>query len=502
VTGGEADFLARVSDDLPALQIAVPLLSAAVCLIVRRARVAWSVAMAVAWGSFASACVLLARVLHSGPISYAEGGWRPPWGIELRIDLLNALVLLVVTGICAIVLTASPRSLDQEVWREHHHKFYALYLLCMTGLAGMTITGDVFNIFVFLEISSLSSYGLIAQGSTRRALTSAFQYLVMGTIGGTFILLGIGMLYMTTGTLNIADMAVQLAAVGPNRTVLVALACIGIGTGIKLAVFPLHIWLPNAYTYAPAIVTAFLAATATKVAYYVLVRFIFSVFGVDLAFGLRLDAVLMPLAIAAMFVGSFVAIFQDDLKRMLAYSSVAQIGYMVLGLSLASVNGLTGGLVHLFNHAIMKSGLFLVMAAVLLRVGSTRLDAFAGLGRRMPLTMAAFVAGGLSLIGVPLTVGFVSKWYLVMGALEGGLWPVAVLILLSSLLAVIYIWRVVEVAYFRQAPDDGPEIAEAPISLLAPTWVLIGATVFFGIFTSLSVGVASAAARMLLGAEL
>jgi multicomponent Na+:H+ antiporter subunit D len=329
------------------------------------------------------------------------------------------------------------------------------------------------------------------------------QYLVMGTIGGTFILLGIGMIYMVTGTLNIADMALQLAAVGPNRTVLVALACIGIGTGIKLAIFPLHIWLPNAYTSAPAIVTAFLAATATKVAYYVLVRFVFSVFGAPLAFGeLRLDAVLMPLAIAAMFAGSFVAIFQDDIKRMLAYSSVAQIGYMVLGLSLASVSGLTGGLVHLFNHAIMKSGLFLVMAAVVLRMGSTRLDAFAGLGRRMPLTMAAFVVAGLSLIGVPLTVGFVSKWYLVIGALEAGLWPVAVLILLSSLLALIYIWRVVEVAYFRQAPDDAPEIDEAPFSMLMPIWVLVGATIFFGVFTSLSVGLASAAARMLLGVEL
>ena len=497
------DLLARVSDDLPALQIAVPLLSAAVCLIVRRARAAWAVAMAVAWGSFASACILLSRVLESGTISYAEGGWRPPWGIELRIDLLNALVLLVVTGICAIVLTASPRSLDQEVWREHHHKFYALYLLCMTGLAGMTITGDAFNIFVFLEISSLSSYALIAQGTTRRALTSSMQYLVMGTIGGTFILLGIGLIYMVTGTLNIADMAVRLAAVGPNRTVVVALACIGIGVGIKLAVFPLHIWLPNAYTYAPAIVTAFLAATATKVAYYVLVRFVFSVFGSPLAFGeLRLDVVLMPLAIAAMFAGSFVAIFQDDIKRMLAYSSVAQIGYMVLGLSLASVSGLTGGLVHLFNHAIMKSGLFLVMAAVLLRMGSTHLDAFAGLGRRMPLTMAAFVVAGLSLIGVPLTVGFVSKWYLVTGALEAGLWPVAVLILLSSLLALVYIWRVVEVAYFGQAPDDAPEIRETPMSLLVPIWVLVGATVFFGIYTSLSVGLASAAARMLLGVEL
>jgi len=294
-----------------------------------------------------------------------------------------------------------------------------------------------------------------------------------------------------------------LAAVGPNRTVLVALACIGIGTGIKLAVFPLHIWLPNAYTYAPAIVTAFLAATATKVAYYVLVRFVFSIFGAELAFGaLRLDAVLMPLAIAAMFAGSFVAIFQDDVKRMLAYSSVAQIGYMVLGLSLVSVSGLTGGLVHLFNHALMKCALFLVMAAVFLRTGSVRLEAMAGLGRRMPLTMAAFVVAGLSMIGVPLTVGFVSKWFLVVGALEAGLWPVAVLILLSSLLALIYIWRVVEVAYFQQPPEDAEEVKEAPLSMLVPIWVLAGATLFFGIFTTLSAGTAAAAARELLGVGL
>ncbi len=498
-----SELLARFSDDLPALQIAVPLLSAAVCLIVRNARAAWAIAMLVATGCFASACVIFSRVVRFGTISYAEGGWRAPWGIELRIDLVNALVLLIVTGISAVVLAASPRSLDQEVWRENHHIFYALYLLCMTGLAGMTVTGDAFNIFVFLEISSLSSYALIAQGSTRRALTSSIQYLVMGTIGGTFILLGIGMIYMVTGTLNIADMAAQLAAVGPNRTVLVALACIGIGTGIKLAVFPLHIWLPNAYTYAPAIVTAFLAATATKVAYYVLVRFVFSIFGAELAFGaLRLDAVLMPLAIAAMFAGSFVAIFQDDVKRMLAYSSVAQIGYMVLGLSLVSVSGLTGGLVHLFNHALMKCALFLVMAAVFLRTGSVRLEAMAGLGRRMPLTMAAFVVAGLGMIGVPLTVGFVSKWFLVVGALEAGLWPVAVLILLSSLLALIYIWRVVEVAYFQQPPEDAEEVKEAPLSMLVPIWVLAGATLFFGIFTTLSAGTAAAAARELLGVGL
>jgi len=494
-----ADLLERFRDDLPALQIAVPLLSATLCILIRRSRWVWTVAMVAVWSSFASAWAILDYVLRVGEISYAEGGWGPPWGIELHIDPLNAFVLLIVTGICAIVLTAGPRALV-EVDEKQHYLFYAAYLLCMTGLAGMTVTGDVFNVFVFLEISSLASYTLISQGSSRRALTSALQYLVMGTIGGTFILLGIGLLYMVTGTLNVIDMAAQLEATGVNRTVLVALAVICVGIAIKLAVFPLHIWLPNAYTYAPALVTALLAATATKVAYYVLLRFVFSVFGVGLAFeSMRLDAVLLPLALAAMFAGSIVAIFQADIKRMLAYSSVAQVGYMVFGLSLASVDGITGGIVHMFNHALTKSGLFMVMACVLVRTGSTRLEAMRGLGRRMPLTMAAFVVGGLGLVGVPLTGGFVSKWFLVSAALADGRWPLAVLVLLSSLLALIYIWRVVEVAYFSEPAEGVGEVREAPASLLVPTWVLIGATLYFGVFTSVSVGTARVAAEMLLG---
>ncbi|MCP4895526.1 MAG: monovalent cation/H+ antiporter subunit D family protein [bacterium] len=492
--------MGRVSDDLPALQIAVPLLAATFCVLLRKARWTWALTMVVTWAAFGGSMVLFHRVATLGTISYAGGGFLPPWGIELHIDSFNALVLMIVTGIAALVMSSAPQSLVREVPEDRHFLIYAAYLLCMTGLAGMTVTGDLFNIFVFLEISSLSSYALISQGSRRRALTSSIQYLVMGTIGGTLFLLGVGLLYMVTGTLNIVDMAAQLSQLGPNRTVLVALACIGVGTSIKLALFPLHIWLPNAYTYAPVIVTAFLAATATKVAYYVLARLLFGVFGAELAFeSLHIDVVLLPLALAAMFAGSIVAIYQQDIKRMLAYSSVAQIGYMVLGLSFASVTGLTGGIVHLFNHALMKSGLFLVMACILVQIGSTKLDDMRGLGRRMPFTMAAFVVGGLSLIGVPLTVGFVSKWYLVSAALEAGHWPIAVLILLSSLLAIVYIWRVVEVAYFQSALEGAPDVGEAPLGVLLPTWALIGATLFFGVFTSLSVGAAGDAARMLLG---
>ena len=200
---------------------------------------------------------------------------------------------------------------------------------------------------------------------------------------------------------------------------LAAFAFLTVGTGLKLALFPLHFWLPNAYAYAPSVVTGFLAATATKVSVYVLLRFFFTVFGIGYSFELlAIGKLLIPLAAIAILVCSTVAIFQNDVKRMLAYSSIAQIGYMIMGIGFATTTGLTAGILHLFNHAMMKGGLFLALGCVFLRVGSVRLEALHGLGKRMPLTMFSFVIGGLSLVGVPLTVGFISKWYLVQAALE------------------------------------------------------------------------------------
>ena len=288
--------------------------------------------------------------MTSGTISYELGGWAAPFGIEYRVDSLNAFVLLIVSGIGAIVLPFTPRSLLIEMVGEKAYLFYCAFLLCLTGLLGVAITGDAFNLFVFLEISSLATCILISLGPHRRALTAAFQYLIVGTIGATFIVIGIGLIYGATGTLNMNDIAERLPETGYNRTVIAAFAFLIIGAAIKLALFPLHFWLPKAYTYAPSSVSAFLAATATKVAVYILIRFLFTVFGVEFSFEVLPTALpLMVLAVLAMFVASTIAIFQDSVKRMLAYSSVAQIGYMVLGLSLVSVDGLTASIVHLFQ---------------------------------------------------------------------------------------------------------------------------------------------------------
>jgi len=323
----------------------------------------------------------------------------------------------------------------------------------------------------------------------------------MGTIGATFILIGIGFLYMMTGTLNMLDLAERLPAVADTRTVRAGFAFLTIGIGLKLALFPLHLWLPNAYAYAPSMVTAFLAATATKVAMYALLRFLLGVFGIEFSLqAMSLDVMLMALGIAAILSSSLVAVFQQDVKRMLAYSSIAQIGYMVLGLGLATSTGISAAMLHLFNHALMKGALFLALGAIVYRLGSNNLHDFAGLGRRMPWTMAAVVLGGLSLIGVPPTAGFVSKWFLVLAALERGLWPLAVVVLAGSLLALVYIWKLIEAAYFDRAADGAPPVKEAPLSMLVPIWVLVAANLYFGLQTDISVGIAQQATQSLLGA--
>ena len=371
----------------------------------------------------------------------------------------------------------------------------------MTGLLGITVTGDVFNVFVFLEISSLSAYALIAMGQDRRALSSAYQYLIMGSVGATFIVIGIGLMYAMTGTLNMVDLSERLPAVMGTRTIPVAFAFLTVGFSLKLALFPLHLWLPNAYTYAPSAVTSFIASTATKVAVYMMLRFFFTVFGAAFSFDrMHVDLVFLPLALVAIFSMSLVAIFQANVKRMLAFSSVAQIGYMILGVSMASVTGphrghpppvqprphegcaLHGGRRGVLPH----------------RIGAPRCDEGArqedaldhGRVRRGWPQHHRCAAHGR--IHQQVVSDHWRRW-------SSGWWPVAVLVLITSLMAVVYIWKVVEVAYFEEFPGEDHSMAEAPPGLLIPLWALVIANFWFGIDASYTATVAGQAAELLLG---
>jgi len=490
-----------IIDQLPLLTIVVPLVAGPLCVLFGNRHIAWTLAFLASLASFLFSAHMLLQVIDGDVLSYHLGGWAPPLGIEYRVDAANAFVLLLISGISTVILPYARQSVAHEIKKVSHTLFYCCYLLCFTGLLGVVVTGDAFNVFVFLEISSLSTYVLIAMGAERdrRALTSAYDYLILGTIGATFFVIGIGFLYIATGTLNMADLAERLSGMGDNRTVQAGFAFIVIGMGLKAAIYPLHLWLPGAYTFAPSVVTVFLAATATKAAIYVLLRFMFSVFQPEFVFELNtLTWIIMPLAILAMFAASLIAVFQTDLKRLLAYSSVAQVGYMILGIGLATKISLSATIVHLFNHGITKAVLFMVVGAFVMQKGSSFTKNLNGLGKQMPWTCAAFVIGGLSLIGVPGTAGFISKWLLIDAALKVDLWWLAILIVMSSLLAVIYVWKTVEVLYMTE-PDEGSDVKESPMSMLIPMWIMAIACIYFGLNTEITLTSASVAANSLLG---
>lgn len=492
-----------ISDQLPALQVVIPMFAAPLCVLVRRPVAVWAIAFFANLLIVVNAWVLLAQVRADGVIRYKLGGWAAPTGIEYYVDTMNAVMLLLVSFISCVTLAYAYTSVKKSVVTGKHYLFYAAWMLCLTGLLGICVTGDAFNVFVFLEISSLATYMLLAFGSDRRALTASFRYLIMGSIGASFILIGIGFLYAATGALNMVDLAQRIPDAESQRAVLVAFSFLTIGLMIKAAVFPLHGWLANAYQHAPIAVTAFLAGTATKVSLYVLLRFFFSIFGPDYSFGaMLLNVVLLPAAILGFLLLSFVAIFQTDLRRMLAYSSVAQIGYIVAAVCLASQSGVTAGIVHIINHGIIKTALFMSVGCILYQVGHTHSGSFDNLMKKMPLTVSAFILSGLGLIGVPLTVGFVSKFSLISASMERGWWMVGALVLVSSLFAIVYIGRVVEIMLFRKSRSEGAEptgMHEAPLTMLVPLYVLIAVSIWFGISGSTTLAVASEAAAALLG---
>lgn len=496
----------NLAEHLPILVIIIPLISAIIIPLAARLErsFAWAITVAATFLSFLSALFLLKIVMETGRVSYWLGGWEPPWGIEYAVDYLNGFVLVVVTFIAFVVAVYAKRSVLKEIAPEKVPFFYAVYMLFVTGLTGMAITGDIFNLYVFIEITSLSVYTLIAMGKRRDALIASFNYLILGTIAGTFILIGVGYLYMVTGTLNMADLSKLLPDLYSSTAVRTAFAFFTVGLSLKIALFPLHIWLPNAYTEAPSAVSAVVAATATKVGAYVLIRIMFTVFSVEFDTEvLPFTTILLILSSVAIIMGSVLAIAQTNLKRMLAYSSVGQIGYIVLGAALVNRVAMTGSLMHILNHALMKGTLFMVAGAVVYMTGTAEISELRGMGRRMPFTMAAFTIGALSMIGVPLTVGFVSKWYLALGAIRAGMWFLVPVILVSSLLTAVYFWRIVEGIYFAPAEDHSESPAEcrgdAPAMMVIPTLVLAVLCIVFGIVAFIPVSVADLAARMLLG---
>ncbi len=506
----------KAIEDLPILIVVIPLIFAVIIPLVGRLNklLPWIIATTITFFCFLISISLLITVLDTGKIRYWLGGWEPPWGIEYVVDYLSAFVLVVVSFIAFIVSFYSMRSVEMEINEDKRSAFYSIYLLFVTGLMGIVITGDIFNIYVFLEISSLAGYALIAIGRKREALVASYNYLILGTIAATFIVIGIGYLYMATGTLNIADLRERLPALYHSKLILTAFAFFTVGFSLKIALFPLHTWLPGAYTYAPSVVSCIMAATATKVGAYIMLRIMFGVFKIK--FDLHIvpvTEIFIVISSVAIILTSVYAIAQTNLKRMLAYSSVGQIGYVVLGACMNDHTAMTGGIVHILNHALVKGALFMVAGCIVYKTGIEDISGLRGMGKKMPFTMALFTIGGISMMGFPLTVGFISKWYISIGILNAGMVYLVPVIITSSLLTTVYFWRIIANIYFPEElpehelqiadggvkiPDHKSQYSEAPWTMLAPAMVLAGLGIFFGTVATFPLSIARKAAIMLL----
>ena len=475
---------------LPILILAPLLLFCFISVLVGIWRLKWAYAAATIGMALAlvAAGVGLCRVLADGKLRYFLGGWPPPFGIEYVLDHLSAFMVIIIVFIGFIAVIYPPEAGLYHTPRRGI-PVYGLLLLLIGGLVGVVVTGDLFNLFVFLEIYSLASYALITLGGDR-AVMASFRYLILGTIAGSFYLLGIGFIYFSTGTLNMADAASLLLPLYGSPTIMAAVALIVVGMGIKLALFPLHVWLPDAHSYAPPVVAAILAAIQIEVAGYVIVRFMLTIFQPQYFIEiLPVTTVIGWVAAVGIIFGSVMAIAQKDFKRMLAYSTVAQVAYVGLGIGLANPLGLTGALLHILNHAFMKSCLFLVAGGIRHQTGLHAIPQFAGLGRKMPLMMGAFTVAALSMVGIPPTAGFFSKWYLVLGSIEANNWAFVAVILASSLLTAVYFFRMIE-KLFTTPPDADPVVEQArepSARILTPIITLAAGIIVLGLINALIV---------------
>ena len=490
------------TDFFPIIPAVLPLALAPLCLLIKHSLFCWSLTVAAMFISCTASFFTLGQLSTQNELTYPFGGWDAPVGIEYSIDHLNGVLLFFISGIGLLLILLYSGSLRWDLKGSRHYFFYTAFLLTFAGLAGVIATADAFNAFVFIEISSLGTYILVALGKDKRALLASYKYLIFGTIGATFFVLGVGILFVLTGSLNFLDISNRLDSLDQPAAHFTAMSFIIIGLLIKSAIFPLHAWLPPSYKYAPALVTCFFSAVSTKVSLYLLIRILFDVGNINSLIGRPIiEDIFFFLALVSIFFGSFAAYFETDIKKLFAYSSISQVGIIFIGISVATVDGLTASLAHFINHGLTKGFIFAIVCFLGSVLGGTSFKRFAGIGKIYPILSSLLVFGCFSLIGVPGTPGFITKFTLISSLISSGNIILAFSVLLLSILSVAYCWRIVELIYFEE-PATNTVIQKDNEAQIIPLYfllfILAACMIYVSFDTTFTIGYAKIAAEQLL----
>jgi len=490
-----------LSIHIPILIIISPLLAAFLVLLTRKYKIILATTSIITSMVFIS--TLSSRILSGDKVTYHLGGWQGPLGISLVIDGLSFFFSLIVLGLGLLVIIYSIPE------RRYGRTYYFLLLISLGSMIGISYTADVFNMYVFYELLSLVVYLLIAYNMKGMALRASFNYLIMGGVGLSFFLLGTGFLYAMTGTLDIYHIAERLPAVFDSsmKMVIMSFVLIATGIGIKIAVFPLHSWLPDAHSMAPSPVSALLSGITVEIGIYCLIRVIYNVFSTE-AFSIIINSshtILIVLGVVTLLFGTSMALAQKDLKRLLAYSTINQIGIIFIGLGIGTELGLTGALLHVLNHAIMKCALFFCAGIMIAEAGTRDVQGLSGFNRQQPAIVFAFIIASLGMIGIPPTNGFVSKWLICLAAVEAGYAVLAVIILMASAITAVYYFRVIQVL-FSGLPKQNPVLIHERGQMIHGgnffrTWtiyILVAGCLLLGIVPALGISIVKPAVSLLL----
>ncbi len=468
----------------PALLFLFPLFAAIAMPVVCLRHRQWSrpIALAVLGAMVVVSILNLNSVINDGEVRYAFSGWIAPLGIEWVADGLASVIMVTLStlGLLALVFTGptSPKDLGGRI--VHYH---ILILLLISALTGIVFAGDLFNLFVFLEVAAISSYALIGVAGGR-ALFAAFRYLVLGTLGASLYLLGVSYFYAASGTLNMADMAEKLPQLLTSKAVVGGLLFMFIGLGIKMALVPFHAWLPDAYTYAPESISPILAALVTKVALLGWVRIIYWVLGAKaIVYDIPVLVLVGVLGTLAAVIGAVLALSQRDIKMMFAYGGISHIGIILIGVSQGNHTGFVGGIFYLLNDAVMQAALFFLAGVAICQYGVRTVEDLGKIGKRAPWFTGGLVVVALGMIGLPPTGGFFGKWYIILGALEANNYIAVAAVLLSTLLTLAYFVRLFEALFRPLASDSETAFGDIPFPFKLSVGVTSAAVMILGLFS-------------------